>query len=722
MLKKISTHLSQNVYLYSILLIGLILRLVYMWEYSLLPDWSQLTVDNNFHHHWALSIIEGNYFGDTTYFRAPFYIYYLAAIYKLFGTSLWAVRLFGIIPGLLSIAITYFTAQKILNKQCAIVAGLLHAIYPLIYYFESELLLDSLFMLLLQIGIYFFIKWWKDDTLKDIFYAGIFLGLASITRPTALVIAALILVTIILIKKMTLKSLILFSIGLVICIVPIFVRNIVIADDPVLIASQGGINLYVGNNDAADGISAVLPEPLGSNWHIQQVNYLAEKESGKKLSPGDISSFWTSKAIDWILAHPSQFLNLYFQKVYHNISNREISNNRYLQNFFDRIKLLKYNFISFGVLFTLAFLTTIFNGTKNKQLLFLAILIGLYICVTSLFFFSSRFRLPMLPFYIILAAQTLVGIKILLSENKKTAFKVIGLAVIIGMVSFYPIVPLPSGSQSHYYTSKGIYYSATGSPENALTYFKLANELNKDYPENNLNIGATYLKMGQADSAQYYIFREKELHPLQSKGYTNSASLYYSQMKYDSAYIDIKKSIELEPYNIIANQLYIKILFALHLSVFDLQKELLELRRRTDDNIYLLNEAALYIYNDSTINNSYAISVLNDAVNTTPPPIETDDASFGYDSPNKLSSWNLQKAKSYYHLSYIYGISKQYNKAIDASNKSIELDPTFADAYVNLISGYFSVGKIDEGKELLQTALQKFPTHERLLKIQQLIQ
>ena len=722
MLPKLSKHFIKNLPLYGILFIGLILRLVYLWEYSLLPDWTQLTVDNNFHHHWALSIVNGNYFGDTTYFRAPLYIYYLAGIYKVFGTSLWVVRLFGIIPGLLAVVVTYFTAQKIFGKQTAIVAGLLHALCPIIYYFESELLLDSFFMLLLQIGIFFFIKWWKDDTVKHILYSGIFIGLASITRPTVLVIAILIFVSILVIKKVTIKSLILFSVGIIICIAPVFIRNIVVADDPVLIASQGGINLYVGNNDSADGISAVLPEPLGSNWHIQQINYLAEKETGRKMSQGEISNFYTSKALKWILNNPAHFLSLFIQKLYHNISNREISNNRYLQQFFNVVPVLKYNFISFGVLFTLAIITLLVQIKKNKQVLFLAVLIILYIFVTALFFFSSRFRLPLIPFYIILASQTLVGIKILLAQKRAYAFKIIGIAVIIGLVSFYPLIPLPTGSLSNYYTSKGIYYSATNKLPEALTYFRLANEADKDFPENNLNLGATFLELGQADSARYYIQREKELHPLQSKGYTNSASIFYSQLKFDSAFTEIKKSIDLEPYNIIANQLYIKILFSLEMSIFDLQREILDLRERTHDNIYLLNEIGLYIYNDTTINNSYAISILKDAVTTSPPPIETDDASFAFESPNTQEKWNLQKAKSYYHLSYIYGISNQFPEAISASQNSIELDPNFPDAYVNLISGYFSVNKIEEGKMVLQKALQKFPQHERLLKIQEMIQ
>ncbi len=688
MIKKFTTHFSDNIVLYGILLIGLVLRLLYLWEYSQLPDWDQLTVDNNFHHNWAISILDGNIFGDTTYFRAPFYIFYLAGIYKLFGVSLWAVRLFSVIPGLLAIAITYLTGKEIYNKRTGLVAGLLHALFPIIYYFESELLLDSLFMLFLQIGIYFFIKWWKDGSPKLVFYAGLFLGLASITRPTALVVALFIILIIMYLQKLKLKPLLLFSIGLFICIAPVFVRNIVVADDPVLIASQGGINLYVGNNDAANGISAVLPAPLGFNWHIKQISYIAEKDIGTKLSQSEISSYWTSKAIDWIFANPGQFIQLYFEKMYHNISNREISNNRYLQVYFNKVNLLKYNKLSFGILFSLTILSLLITGRENKFALFLLGLIVLYILMTSLFFFSSRFRLPLIPFYIILGSHSLVAIQMLLRKKPRYAFKLVGIALVVGLFSFYPFVSLPTGSASHVYASKGLYYSANGDLGTALTYFKKANELDPDYAENNLNIGAIFLEMGNVDSARYYINKEKELHPLQSKGFTNAASIFQSLEMHDSALVAINRSLGLEPYQILSNLLYVRIIFKQHFSFFDIQDKLREVRERTDDNIYVLNEMALHIYNDSTINNRLAISILKDAVETSPPPIETDDASFEYSSSNSISEWNKQKAKSYYHLGYIYGISGQFEEAVLSSKKSLELDSTFVEAYVNLVSGY----------------------------------
>ena len=98
-----------------VLALALILRLAYLLEYYQSPYWEQLTVDNWYHHHWAESLAGGNVLGDTTYFRAPLYVYCLGALYAVFGSSLWVGRLFGLFIGLGTIAMTYVVARRFLG-------------------------------------------------------------------------------------------------------------------------------------------------------------------------------------------------------------------------------------------------------------------------------------------------------------------------------------------------------------------------------------------------------------------------------------------------------------------------------------------------------------------------------------------------------------------------------------------------------------------------------
>ncbi|HVP07839.1 MAG TPA: glycosyltransferase family 39 protein, partial [Candidatus Acidoferrum sp.] len=339
-----------------ILLIACALRIGYLLYYHGLSEWNQLTVDNLYHHNWAISIAHGHIFGGTTYFRAPFYVYCLGLLYAVFGTSLWVGRLFGLAIGVASVAMTYFLGKRVFTLRVGLVAALLQAFCPILIYFESELLLDPLFTLLVQITLYQIITWRESQRPRELLVAGVLSGLAAITRPTILVIIPLVIVLVILqsrVLRYVLRQSALYICGALIIIGPIFIRNLIVAGDPVLIASQGGINWYIGNNASADGISATLPEPLGFNWRIKDITYVAEKERGRELRPGEVSAFWTAKADDWILSHPGDFLSLTFKKLYYILGPREISNNRDLPSFFARVPLLHYNPLGFGLILAL---------------------------------------------------------------------------------------------------------------------------------------------------------------------------------------------------------------------------------------------------------------------------------------------------------------------------------------------------------------------------------
>jgi len=170
-----------------ILILAALIRLTYLYLYQAMPEWDFLTVDNFYHHHWAQSIAAGNIVGDITYFRAPFYVFSLAALYALLGSSLWVGRIFGLVIGLVSIGATCRIGERMANRRTGLLAALIQAILPITLYFEAELLLDPLFMLLLQLAVLRFMIWLDTSRPRDCLLTGLLLGLAIITRPTALI-------------------------------------------------------------------------------------------------------------------------------------------------------------------------------------------------------------------------------------------------------------------------------------------------------------------------------------------------------------------------------------------------------------------------------------------------------------------------------------------------------------------------------------------------------
>ncbi|UCG62449.1 MAG: glycosyltransferase family 39 protein, partial [Candidatus Zixiibacteriota bacterium] len=657
MRSKANRFIRENSGLLLIIGLALIIRLWYLIIYQGMPVWDQLTVDNYYHHNWALDLAAGNIFGDTTYFRAPFYVYCLGLLYALLGSSLWIGRLFGLAIGVGSIVMTYRIGKKVFDHKTGLIAAAIHSLYPVLIYFESELLLDPLFTLLLQWAVWRTLIWWDSRKTSDIFVAGLVVGLTAITRPTALILlplVALIVLTTVVRFRAAISRLAVLTLGTALVVLPITVRNIILAGDPVLIASQGGINLYLGNNHAADGVSAIMPEPMGFNWRINQVTHLAERELGRSLKPGEVSSFWLDKSVDWILSNPDKFLGLYMKKLYWNFSDREVSNNRNLGVFFHRIGLLRLNPLSFGILFALTVTGTLICYPFNRKGAFLFALVMSYSVVSAVFFFSSRFRLPLLPFYIILSSGALCWFTAKIIENVRKAIWPLGVAVIAGLFSFYPIVRLPAGDPSQHLISEGLYFMSVEDYRQALDSFFAARKIDPAFPETHLNIGAAYLRLGQLDSAEYYFTEEIRLNPDRAKANINLASVNLLRGDLSEAIHEANLAVRLRPYDPIANMALIRTLFAdSQLADGALSDSIAVAAVRTHYNIYLLNDVGAHLAAAGNLDR--AGEILEWAVASRPPPVETDDFAFERKFVNSKANWKKEKAEAFYQLGYING-------------------------------------------------------------------
>ncbi len=709
--------------LFIILLLALCLRVIYLFFYNSLPEWNILTVDNYYHLNWAIDFANGNILGDTTYFRAPFYIYCLGFLYAILGATLWISRLFGLAIGIFSVLLTYLIGKKTFDHKTGLLAAFIHTIYPITLYFESELLLDPLFMLLLQLILYRVLKWLETKSIRNVFMTGILLGFAAITRPTILIWVVPLLLLIFTYRgqiNQWYKQILFFVLALFIVITPITIRNLIIADDPVLISSQGGINFYIGNNPDADGVSAIMPEPMGHNWQISQIRHIAETESGEKLSSGEISSFWFRKSIEWIKDNPSEFISLYLKKLYFNISNREISNNRDLNQFFNNIPLLKYNPVVFGILFAFSVVPILLLWRKNKVLKLFVILLLTYILAGSLFFFNSRFRLPLMPFYFIFSASGIILIiKFMRESIPKTvlAYIIVLMALIF---SYYPVVSFSKGISPQTLISKGNYYYTQSNFKTSLKFNREAQKVNPKFPEVNLNIGNCFLKSGHIDSAQFYFQKEIQNHPLRSKAYTNSGTLKYLEYNYQESLELARISIKHNPYDITAHQVLLRALFAIDsLDKKTYYQTALESSRKLADDIYLLNEAAVLLSNRGMYMESEEF--LDKALLSTPPPIETDDEAFKHYFRNSRENIQRQKAFSYFQLGYIKGLQDSYGESIQYSQRAIILDSSLVDAYANLISGYIATNQSDKADSVINHALKLFPSYSPLLRLKEIL-
>lgn len=127
--------------------------------------------------------------------RPPGIVFIYALIFKLYGDSLSAVRIFSIYIGLISLVFVYLITEKLFSRRIACLSGLLYAVFsggPLVQ--GSSANAEPFMILFTLAGIYLFLK---DLT----FFAGICFGLAFMVKQVALDGFMAVLVCMLLYKK-----------------------------------------------------------------------------------------------------------------------------------------------------------------------------------------------------------------------------------------------------------------------------------------------------------------------------------------------------------------------------------------------------------------------------------------------------------------------------------------------------------------------------------------
>jgi len=703
-----------------VLLLGLVYRLIFLLSYYYSPDWEQLLVDSLFHDRWAMSIAAGNIAGEDTFFRAPFYIYLLGFIYAIVGHSLMAARIFGHMVGLAAVALTYLIATRLFSRRIGLIAGIIHALYPIAVYFESELLVDNLFAMLMELSFWLLLISADKKQMKYFILTGLVIGLAAVTRPVILALTPLYLIWIF-IKigpaANSIKNAVQLILGLILMITPVTLRNYMVADDFVLISSSGGINFFIGNNPDADGLSAAMPRPLGRNWEIKDIKFAAEEETGRTMRASEVSNFWMQKGLGWAKDNPGDFIRLYGKKLYHCINNFEISNNRNLKLFMGGFNIFKMTPLDFAVLFTMSIfglgMLLINRRLGGSNLLMLAFIV-IYMLVISLFFINARFRLPVIPYIIIFGA---VGIDYLISIIKsprliKRAVPAAVVAVAACFISVTNVYGLNRNDTAGGYFNRANYYLYLKDLDKAADYYRLALDENPRYAEINLNMGVVQLKMGRGDSAEHYFKRELAQFPDNPRAYTNLASLYYLEEDYDRAEEKARAALEIKPYFVDAHILLMRIYHARGdtAALDNIMNR--SIPAAVDDGRIYLNAGLLY---SNMKMYDRAVEFLQKAVNHPDPPAETNDFNFNYTRLRDAAPSRI-RARAAYQLGYLYGILDRIPQSIEMSRMAIALDSSLTEAYINLINAYAITGQHREAIRLLDIARARFPDNE-ILKI-----
>jgi len=698
-----------------ILALALIIKLIYFLFF--LPqagNSAALSIDEMYHYRWAGLLTQGELIANAPYFRAPLYPFFLAFLMKISFGSIAFIRLFQLLLGLGTIILIWKTALKISDYRVAALACLLYIFYPVTTYFESRLLLDSPFLFLIMASFYLFIS--LNNRRYRLILCGIFLGLAVITRPTAMVFLPIIVLLLLFHKRETLSGLVrvkqaaLFGVIVILVIAPVTMVNYFTSDQFIPVSYQGGINFYIGNNPNADGLSASLP-PFGNNWQLADADYLAYDVTGTKLRYGEQSSFWYGEAFDFIQNNPGQFLRLLLKKAYYFFAGHELSNNNELsQDIFGNAFLSVFP-VRFFLLTGLTVLSLFWWSQYKKRQKYIYFIILIFAIVTILFFVTTRFRLPVIPFLALTAAQGIVILYENIRERRVSLHLILAIvtAVLISVLAVSDLYGAVKPNYRHAMFLRGNRAFRAGSYEQAARIFDNLSVIKPYYQNSYLNLGNSLLKLGDNNLAMAAYKKELWLNPLSAEAANNLSAIYYLNGVYDSALTLSGMALTIKPYYPEAAVHFLRAAqYCRDTSILaDIETARLKIRSYLSDNPAYLFEEALYLAAFGKLEQAIAnhLKVLEITGNKDSRQVAFDDDF----STSSLHSLNSLRHLSNYQLGYLSGLTGDFEKAAKYSAAAIALNPDFREAYINLISAYRSLGDNQRADSVAGEFLRRWP-------------
>ena len=401
---------------------------------------------------WAREILGGCLLWRHLHIHAPFYPYLLAAMYRLTGVDVCAVRALQLGAGVVSMVLMCLATRRVGGTRPALILGVLWALYmPLIYY-SAELVSEGALVLCLSSA---FCLWtaifrprpeapaWQRPVCLAGF--GICLGLAAVTHPLSLLFGVAFLGCAAWIEgcaggpRRGIRAGAIAAAFMLLPVTAVVARNAAVTGELTPIQARAGLNFYIGNNPEANGTCYVRPGPaydLLLRWPAE------EGAVGNRA----VTRFYCGEVWTFIRGAPHKWLGLLGRKLLLTWQATELPSGPDLPELQVLTPFMRLPGLRFGVVAPLAF-AGIWLCRRKRWALPFVLCVGCYTVMLTLFVTSGRYRLGMVPAVLALAALGVDQLLVAWREDKRRDL-IAGTAVVgLGaLVAFVPAPALPGSS------------------------------------------------------------------------------------------------------------------------------------------------------------------------------------------------------------------------------------------------------------------------------------
>ncbi|MDH7482720.1 MAG: tetratricopeptide repeat protein [Armatimonadota bacterium] len=568
------------------------------------PDFASPGLDAGYHDYWARALVSGDWtppkgfqdpqINSTPFFRPPGYPYFLALVYLITKSShLWAC-IFQMFIGLINCFLAFYLGKRWFNSNVGLLFSALMAIYWVFVYFEGELLEPVLLVSLALCLMIILSLWTEKITWKRSIAGGILLGIYALTRPNILVFVPVVIAWVVWLAHRRNWQLPLgiaivgFLIGALVTILPATIRNFIVAKEPVLICSNGGINLFLGNNPAADGYTPASPSiRRWSCYDYPAIVCLLERKLNRRLGYSEASKFFAKEALNYIKSHPLDVLKLTGKKALLFWGPKEVGNEKEDELERANSKILRILPGNFSIIFSFALVGLLMLKRSPKSvktpnldyrnevtILILFFILSYFISYLP-FFVAGRYRVPIVPFLLLFAS---IGIDNALRMATTHAWRSLAKWLLIWVAVFC----LTSQNFARYepnvakwHFDRGVRYERTGHLMEAIREYHSAIQARPNYADAHYNLGVAFARQGRIADALNEFEETVRIRPTYAAAHFNKGVALAKMGKYEEALKALEEASRLVPDDYMAYY----VLGSVHANLGQVDKAIKSLRK-----------------------------------------------------------------------------------------------------------------------------------------------
>ena len=327
----------------------------------------------------------------------PLLVTFFVYVFGYNSTSVFLLLVFQSFLGAINCLIIGKIFEEKFNKKSFSLIYLT-AFFPLHIFMSTQISASTLYVFLISCVLLFYHRLLKFHDIKHSIFLGISLGLLTLSRADAiLIIPAIIILLTFIHRNISSKYTLVFALSSLLIISPMSVRNYNTFGFFYPLTISGGLNLWLGNNDDATGsrMNYVVPYKPIPKTIQDQIQSLKVDESYEIA----LDNIYKEEAKQFIINNPLKSVKLSIKKIIF----------FWVHIYDERVKYpLMNNILYWGpwiilLPFFMFGFRDIIKDFKNHDLEIFLILYFTFIY--SVFFVLPRYRLIVLPIYLILSMK-----------------------------------------------------------------------------------------------------------------------------------------------------------------------------------------------------------------------------------------------------------------------------------------------------------------------------